>query len=68
MDRLISTGREVPRKELVEHLWGSYHAGGERAVEVHISNLRRKLDPERTGPTRIETVRGVGYRLIAVRP
>jgi len=67
LDRLISTGREVPRKELVEHLWGSYHAGGERSVEVHVSNLRRKLDPERTGPTRIETVRGVGYRLLPVR-
>ena len=60
---LATVDREVSREELVEHLWGSYHAGGERAVQVHVSNLRRKLDPEKAHPPRIETVRGVGYRL-----
>ena len=60
---LASADRDFSREELVEYLWGAYHADGERAVEVHISNLRRKLDPGRTGPPRIETVRGLGYRL-----
>jgi DNA-binding winged helix-turn-helix (wHTH) protein len=64
---LISAGREVSRKELVEHLWGSYHRGGERAVQVHVSNLRRKLDADNTHVARIETVRGVGYRLRPAR-
>jgi DNA-binding winged helix-turn-helix (wHTH) protein len=64
---LISAGREVSRKELVEHLWGSYHRGGERAVQVHVSNLRRKLDADNTHVPRIETVRGVGYRLRPAR-
>jgi hypothetical protein len=64
---LISADRVVSREELVEHLWGSYHSGGERAVQVHVSNLRRKLDPEKAHPPRIETVRGVGYRLRPVR-
>ena len=64
---LVSANREVSREELVEHLWGSYHSGGERAVQVHVSNLRRKLDPEKAHPPWIETVRGVGYRLRSVR-
>jgi len=65
---LASVDRAVSREELVEHLWGSYHAGGERAVQVHVSNLRRKLDPDKAHPPRIETVRGVGYQLRGVRP
>jgi len=64
---LASAGRAVSREELVEHLWGAYHAGGERTIEVHVSNLRRKLDPDAAAPPRIATVRGVGYRLCPVR-
>jgi DNA-binding winged helix-turn-helix (wHTH) protein len=64
---LASADRAVSREELVEHLWGTYHSGGERTVEVHVSNLRRKLDPETAEPPRIATVRGVGYRLCPVR-
>jgi DNA-binding winged helix-turn-helix (wHTH) protein len=60
---LASADGEVARDRLVEHLWGSYDAAGERAVEVHVSNLRRKLDAGNSHPSRIETVRGVGYRL-----
>jgi PAS domain S-box-containing protein len=64
---LVSADGEVSREELVEHLWGSYHSGGERAVQVHVSNLRRKLDPDKARLPRIETVRGVGYRLRPLR-
>lgn len=64
---LASADREVSREELVAYLWGSYQPGGERTLQVHVSNLRRKLDPDRADPPRIETVRGVGYRLRAVR-
>jgi hypothetical protein len=64
---LASVDRQVSRQELIAHLWGSYHPGGERTLEVHVSNLRRKLDPEKARPARIETVRGIGYRLRPVR-
>src|SRR3954469_16185068 len=53
---LTSADGDVSRQALVEHLWGSYHSGGERAVEVHVSNLRRKLDPDKGHPPRIATV------------
>ena len=42
----------------MEHLWQSHFVGGERAGDVHVSNLRRKL-----GSDVIESVRGEGYRL-----
>jgi DNA-binding response OmpR family regulator len=53
-------GEVVGRRELMEHLWDSTFVGGERAGDIHVSNLRRKL-----GSDAIETVRGEGYRLRA---
>ena len=58
---LRRAGRVVPRSALLELAGRSDVTVGERAVDVHISRLRKKLgdDP----PTRIRTVRGVGYVL-----
>ena len=54
----------VSRKELMQHLWASEHVGDEHACEVHISNLRRKIERDPTEPQRLVTVRGLGYKLI----
>ncbi len=52
----------VSRTELIESLWDSNYDGMSNVVDVHIRNLRRKLDrPGR--PLPLETVRGAGYRL-----
>jgi DNA-binding response OmpR family regulator len=59
-------GRVFTRDELVRHLWQSDFVGDRRAIDVHISNLRRKLEPEPRHPRRLVTVRGVGYKLVAV--
>ena len=58
---LRRAGRVVPRSALLELAGRNDVTVGERAVDVHISRLRKKLgdDP----PTRIRTVRGVGYVL-----
>jgi two-component system, OmpR family, response regulator RegX3 len=55
----------VSRKELMQHLWASEHVGDEHACEVHISNLRRKIERDPSEPQRLVTVRGLGYKLIA---
>jgi two-component system response regulator RegX3 len=55
----------VSRRELMQHLWASEHVGDEHACEVHISNLRRKIERDPTQPERLVTVRGSGYKLIA---
>ncbi len=54
----------ISRRELMQHLWASEHVGDEHACEVHISNLRRKIERDPTRPERLVTVRGMGYKLV----
>jgi two-component system response regulator RegX3 len=58
--------RVFSRKEIMQHLWDSSYVGDQRACDIHVSNLRRKLETDPTDPRRIVTVRGVGYKLAAV--
>lgn len=53
-------GRPVTRAALMEEVWDTTWVGASRTLDVHIATLRSKLDPH----GRIETVRGVGYRLV----
>lgn len=53
-------GRVVPRQELLSRVWDPVWHGSGKTLDVHVSSLRRKL-PD---PGAIETVRGVGYRLV----
>ncbi len=55
-------GRAYPRTELLEHLQGTVLEGAEKTVNVHIRNLRSKIEPNPAEPRYIETVFGVGYR------
>ena len=53
------------REDLLEHVWDANYDGLSNVVNVHIANLRRKLElPGMSDP--IETVRGVGYRLTPI--
>ncbi|HKG09542.1 MAG TPA: response regulator transcription factor [Gaiellaceae bacterium] len=58
--------RAYSRREIMQHLWESSYVGDERACDIHISNLRRKLEEAPDEPQRILTVRGIGYRLVPV--
>jgi two-component system response regulator RegX3 len=58
--------RVFSRRELMEHLWESDYVGDQRACDIHVSNLRRKVERDAARPERIVTVRGVGYKLVAV--
>jgi len=55
-------GMVFTREQLLDRVWGEFY-GDDHVVDVHLSNLRRKLEPDPAGPRFIETVRGVGYRL-----
>jgi DNA-binding response OmpR family regulator len=57
-------GQVFSRTQLLEHLWQSPHIGTPRACDVHISNLRRKIERDPTRPERILTVREIGYKLV----
>jgi two-component system response regulator RegX3 len=56
-------GRVFSRREIMQHLWESDYVGDERACDLHVSNIRRKIEPEPTYPKRLLTVRGSGYKL-----
>jgi DNA-binding response OmpR family regulator len=56
--------RVFTRREIMENLWQSPYVGDERACDIHVSNLRRKLEPDPRNPERLITVRGVGYTLL----
>jgi DNA-binding response OmpR family regulator len=57
-----TTGRAFSRAELLERLQGDSFEGVERTIDVHIRNLRSKIEPDATQPFYIQTVFGVGYR------
>ena len=58
--------RVFTRRELMQHLWESSYVGDQRACDIHVSNLRRKIETDPAKPERLVTVRGVGYKLVAV--
>lgn len=56
-------GRVYTRMELLDRLQGEAYAAYERTIDVHVKNLRAKVEPDPHQPLYIETVYGVGYRL-----
>jgi DNA-binding response OmpR family regulator len=58
-------GRVVSKEEISERVLGHPLARYDRSVDVHVSNLRRKLGQLPDGRSPIQTVRGIGYQLVA---
>ena len=64
LEQLCRRPTEVcTRDELLDSVWGPRWVGDSHVVDVHLSNLRRKLDQAAPGTKVIHTVRGVGFRL-----
>jgi DNA-binding response OmpR family regulator len=55
-------GRVWRRAELIQEVWNYDYVGDPRVVDVHIGQIRKKIEIDTTQPTLIHTVRGVGYR------
>jgi len=62
---ITKPGRVYSRMELLDRLQGTAFEGVERTIDVHIRNLRTKIEPNPKQPQYIETVFGVGYRFCA---
>ena len=55
-------GLVFSRGQLLERVWGDNYFGGDHVVDVHIANLRKKVEDDPSSPRYVQTVRGVGYR------
>ncbi len=64
---LANPGYTITRDELLEKALGYAYEGLGRALDTHIRNLRRKIEPDPDNPIYIQTVHGVGYRLAGDR-
>lgn len=56
-------GKAFPRVTILEHIWGGNFVGDERTLDVHIHNLRKKIEENPEEPQYLLTVRNFGYRL-----
>lgn len=61
---LENPGYAYTRSELIEQALGYEYEGSERTLDSHMRNLRRKIEPDSDRPSYIQTVYGVGYRLV----
>ena len=62
-----AAGRVVERQQLFTSVWGPNFFGDERALDVYIRMIRKKIEPDPSRPMYLHTVRGVGYRLAEER-
>lgn len=54
-------GRAWRRAELLQEVWDYEYEGEQRVVDVHIGQIRKKIEPDADQPSYIKTIRGVGY-------
>lgn len=59
---LANAGRVLPRETLIDRVWGHDYVGDTKTLDVHIKRLRGKIEDEPSNPTRITTIRGLGYK------
>ena len=59
---LANAGRVLPRETLIDRVWGIDYVGDTKTLDVHVKRLRSKIELDPANPTRIVTIRGLGYK------
>lgn len=59
---LANAGRVLPRETLIDRVWGTDYVGDTKTLDVHVKRLRSKIEDDPANPTRIVTIRGLGYK------
>jgi two-component system, OmpR family, response regulator RegX3 len=59
---LENAGRVLTRETLIDRVWGSDYVGDTKTLDVHIKRLRSKVEDDPSNPSRIVTIRGLGYK------
>src|SRR5690606_25903739 len=64
---LANAGRVLPRDTLIDRVWGTDYVGDTKTLDVHVKRLRAKVEEDPSAPTRIVTIRGLGYKYATPR-
>ncbi len=59
---LENAGRVLSRDLLIDRVWGHDYVGDTKTLDVHVKRLRAKVEADPTNPSRIVTIRGLGYK------
>jgi two-component system response regulator RegX3 len=59
---LTNAGRVLPRDTLISRVWGADYVGDTKTLDVHVKRLRAKVEADPSHPSRIVTIRGLGYK------
>jgi len=59
---LENAGRVLTRDTLIDRVWGSDYVGDTKTLDVHVKRLRSKVEEDPANPSRIVTIRGLGYK------
>jgi two-component system response regulator RegX3 len=59
---LANAGRVLTRETLIDRVWGTDYVGDTKTLDVHVKRLRAKVEADPSLPTRIVTIRGLGYK------
>jgi two-component system response regulator RegX3 len=59
---LANAGRVLPRETLIDRVWGNDYVGDTKTLDVHVKRLRAKIEEDPASPSKIVTIRGLGYK------
>jgi two-component system response regulator RegX3 len=59
---LANAGRVLTRETLISRIWGADYVGDTKTLDVHVKRLRSKVEDDPSNPSRIVTIRGLGYK------
>jgi two-component system response regulator RegX3 len=62
-----NAGRVLTREILIDRVWGSDYVGDTKTLDVHVKRIRSKIEDDPRSPTRIVTIRGLGYKFDQTR-
>lgn len=59
---MVNAGRVLTRETLIDRVWGTDYYGDTKTLDVHIKRLRAKVEADQLNPSRVVTIRGLGYK------
>ena len=62
---LRNPDRVLTRGQLIDRIWGADYVGDTKTLDVHVKRVRAKIEEDPSRPAMLQTVRGLGYKLVS---